>query len=161
MKGWVLLHPVYSWCWQGIKREASQACDARKILVECEDANAMLQSDSRDEYIDRCEAHPLGPSQAKNRCCFPVCTKAAGLQQVPLGKVVFDTAYIPCQPLKDFCDHHPCERKGLSVADHSPQLASGAARGGTEKIDPHRTIHQDQLRFLRMALTSPFQIPVP
>jgi hypothetical protein len=74
---------------------------------------------------------------------------------------VFDTAYIACQALKDFGDDHAYERKGLSVDDHSPQLASGAARRGTEKIDPHRTIDQGQLRFLRMALASPFQIPVP
>ncbi len=55
----------------------------------------------------------------------------------------------------------PASANRLCVGDHTAQFGSGRSRGRAEKINPDGTIHQDQTRFLRMALKSPFQMPLP
>ena len=68
---------------------------------------------------------------------------------------------VTLETLQNLRDDHSSERNGFCVGDHTAQLGSGGGRRRAEKINPNGTIHQDQTRFFRMALASPFQMPLP
>jgi len=68
-----------------MQREARQACDSGKILVQRKHARAMLQRNRRDQCINRCEAHTLRAPQPGNHRRFPVGPEAARLDRSALG----------------------------------------------------------------------------
>lgn len=144
-----------------MQRQPGETRDSREILVQSKDAGAMLERNGRDESIYGCQTNSFGAPQAENRSGFAVGLEASGLKHLPLRKIMFYLADVPRETLKNLGDHYSGERKRLGVADHAPEFSACAARRGTQEIDPHRAIHQNQLRFLRMAFKSPFQIPVP
>src|SRR6266446_7538683 len=123
-----------------MERESGEAGDAGEILVESEHAGAMLQRNCGDERIDRGQAHAFGAGEPENRRSFPIGSEAAGFEHFPLGKIVFDAADIPRQALKDFSNHHACQRERFGVTDHPAKLMARAPRCGAEKIDPYRAI---------------------
>ena len=144
-----------------VQGEGSQPGDSREILVECEYARAMLQSDGGDKRIHGRHCHSFRAGRAKDGSGFAVSGKPAGFEHVPLGKVPFHPADVSSEALQNFSDHDSREGQWLGLRDHAAQLGARGAGRGAEKIDPHGTIRQYQTRFLRAAFRSPFQMPLP
>jgi hypothetical protein len=63
--------------------------------------------------------------------------------------------------LQDLRHDNSSEREWLDFINHSSQFTSRASRRRTEKINPDGSVYQDQTRFFRIRLRSPFQIPLP
>jgi len=68
-----------------MQREARQAGDSGKILVQREHAGAMLQRNRRDECVNRCQAQTFAAPQPENRRRFPVGPEATRLDRSALG----------------------------------------------------------------------------
>ena len=73
---------------------------------------------------------------------------------------MFNAVHISSQALKDLCYYDTREGERFDFVNHSPQFVATYAGSRAEEIDPDGSIDQNQERFRRMRLMSPFQIPL-
>ena len=121
----------------------------------------MFKSNGRNQRVDRGEGDTFRARPAKDGRRLGVGRKPARLEHLPLREVALDLGDIAGETLQDFGDDNPGKRKGLCFGDHAAQFGGSRTGRRAEKIDLDGTVDQDQTRFLREALTSPFQMPVP
>ena len=144
-----------------MQSKSGDACDAGEILVQTEETCLMLKSYGGYQGIDGCETDAPRPSQPGNRGGLTVGGKTARLEHLPQGKIALDAIDISPKPLQDLRHNNSSDREGLDFINHPTQFTSSAAGRRAKKINPDGSIHQDQARFLRIRLRSPFQIPLP
>src|SRR6266436_4826053 len=120
-----------------------------------------MQGDGGNQRVDRGQTDALGTREPENSRRFTIRGESSGLEEVPHGKIALDLADVASQALQDFGDDDSGDCERLGVGNHAAEFIAGAAWEGTEKIDPDRTVDQNQTRSLRVAFKSPFQIPLP
>jgi hypothetical protein len=81
---------------------------------------------------------------------------ADGFEHFPLGEVVFDPAHIPLEALQSFLTTIPVRAKGSASAIMRRNSGPAAEESRTEKVDPNRTVHRDQIRFSAQRLPISF-----
>ncbi len=135
--------------------------DSREVLVQGKERSAMFQCNRCDQSVDGRKGDTLRTRGPKDARCFSICRKSLRFEHVPLRQILLQATNVTLKALQNLRDDHSCECKRLCVGDHTAQFGSGRSRGRAEKINPDGTIHQDQTRFLRRALKSPFQMPLP
>lgn len=63
--------------------------------------------------------------------------------------------------LKNFGHDDASEGERFDFINHPPQFAARAAGRQAEKLNPDGSVNQNQERFRRIRLWSPFQTPLP
>ena len=98
-----------------IQGKADDAGDSRKILVQGKERGAVFGSDRRNQGI-RCRyGNALRTGCSENPRSLPIRWESLRFEDFPLRKIMFDATYVALEPLQDFGDDNPSERKRLRV----------------------------------------------
>lgn len=144
-----------------VKGQPSDARDPREVLVEREDTRVMFESNGCDQGIYRGERNAFSARGPVDRGRFPIGCESPGLEQIPLRQKLLNPAGIPGEALQDLGYDHSSKYERFAVGNKPPEFRTPVPGRRTKEVHPDRAIDQNQLRFLREALRSPRQIPVP
>src|ERR1700730_11524661 len=109
---------------------------------------APCSSNRCDQSIDGRNRNAFRSRSTKNGRCFSIRRKSPRFEHVPLRQIVLEATDVTLETLQNFRDHNSSEGEGLSIGDHAAQFGACKGRGRAEKIDPNRTVDQNQTRFL-------------
>jgi hypothetical protein len=126
-------------------------------VVDCEYRGFVFQRHRGNCCVGLRKVISFGARGSEDSCRVPVSCESLRLQRNELCPIVLNGGGAPDKTLNDFGRDHTRDRTSYLFFDQSPQFLARGYRRRSEKIDPHRAVHQYRTRFLRMAFDSACQ----
>lgn len=124
ISGWRLATVRSACTSQRVQGKPSNAGQARKVLIESEDAGVMFQSYRRDQRIKGRQCETLRASQAEQRRSLAIRPESARFEHFPLTEVVVYLRNVAGESLQHFGDDDSRGGKRLRLGDHPTQFGA-------------------------------------